>query len=82
LFGFLKPSVYVRQQALTRGVFGGSKSWMVIAVFAYSPRLLKRLLGRTEVTVAREPMRPGQVLRIEALGNLTKAERAAIRKSK
>lgn len=82
MFGFLKPSVYVRQQALTRGVFGGSKSWMVIAVFAYSPRLLKRLLGRTEVMVAREPLRSGQILRLEGLGDLTKAERKAIRKAR
>jgi multisubunit Na+/H+ antiporter MnhG subunit len=82
LFGFLKPSVYLRQQAMTKGVFGGNKSWMVIAVFAYSPRLLRRLFGRTEVLVAREPVRSGQILRIEGLGDLTKAERKAIRKAK
>ena len=82
LFGFLKPSVYIRQQAMTKGVFGGNKSWMVLAVFAYSPRLLRRLFGRSEVVVAREPMRSGQILRIEALGDLTKAERKAIRKAK
>lgn len=82
LFGFLKPSTYVRHQALIKGVFGGNKSWIVIAVFAYSPRLLRRLYGRTEVLVTREPLRSGQILRLEGLGDLTKAERKAIRKAK
>jgi multisubunit Na+/H+ antiporter MnhG subunit len=82
VFGFLKPSVYLRQQAITRGVFGGSRSFVVLAVFLYFPRLLRRLLGRTEVLVAREPMRSGQILRIEALGDLSKAERKAIRKAR
>ena len=82
LFGVLRPSVYVRQQALSKGVFGGNKTWIVVAVFAYSPRLLRRLFGRAEVTVAREPLRSGQVLRLEGLGDLTKAERKAIRKAR
>lgn len=82
MIGVLRPSTYVREQALTKGILGGRKSWMVIAVFAYSPRLLRRLFGRAEVTVAREPLRPGQVLRLEGLGDLTKAERKAIRKAR
>jgi hypothetical protein len=82
LFGFLKPSVYLRQQAMTKGVLGGNKSWIVIAVFAYSPKLLRRLFGRSEVLVAREPLRSGQIMRIEGLGDLSKAERKAIRKAK
>lgn len=82
LSGFLRPSVYLRQQALTKGVFGGSKSFMVIAVFAYAPRLLRRLFGRQEILVAREPLKSGQILRIEGLGDLSKAERKAIRKAK
>jgi hypothetical protein len=82
LIGVIKPSTYIREQALTRGVLGGSKSFMVIAVFAFAPRLLRRLFGRSEVLVAREPMKSGQILRIEALGDLSKAERKAIRKAK
>jgi hypothetical protein len=78
----MRPSTYLRDEALVKGILGGRKSWMVIAVFAYSPRLLRRLFGREEVVVAREPLRSGQVLRVEALGNLTKAERKAIRKGR
>ena len=78
----LRPSIIIRRQALTKGVFGGNKTWMVIAVFAYSPRLLRRVFGRTETVVAREPLRSGQVLRLEGLGDLTKAERKAIRKAR
>lgn len=82
LIGVMRPSTYLREQALTKGVFGGRKSWMVIAVFAYSPRLLRRLFGRQEVVVAREPLRSGQILRLQGLGDLTKAERKAIRKAR
>jgi hypothetical protein len=82
LIGVLRPSTYVREQALTKGILGGRKSWMVIAVFAYSPRLLRRLFGREEIVVAREPLRSGQTLRLQGLGDLTKAERKAIRKAR
>jgi len=82
LIGVMRPSTYLREQSLRKGILGGRKSWMVVAVFAYSPRLLRRLFGRSEVLVAREPLRSGQVLRIEGLGELTKAERKAIRKGR
>jgi hypothetical protein len=82
LIGVMKPTVYLRQRAFAKGVVGGSKSWMVIAVFAYAPRLLRRLFARTEVVVAREPLRSRQILRLEGLGDLTKAERKAIRKAR
>jgi hypothetical protein len=78
----MRPTTYLREEALVKGILGGRKSWMVIAVFAYSPRLLRRLFGREEVVVARERLRPGQVLRLEGLGDLTKAERKAIRKAR
>jgi len=63
-------------------VLGGRKSWMVIFVFMATPRLMRRLLGRTEVVVARERLLPGQFLRVEALPQLSKAEQKAIRKGK
>jgi hypothetical protein len=55
---------------------------MVLAVFLWAPRLTRRAFGRTEEVVAVERLRPGQIVRIEALTNLTKAERKAIRKAK
>jgi hypothetical protein len=53
----------------------------VLAVLLWTPRLTKRVLGRTEQLVAREQLKPGQFVRIEALGNLPKAERKAIVKA-
>ncbi|MEN9646320.1 MAG: hypothetical protein RL238_2989 [Actinomycetota bacterium] len=81
-YGLFRPSVLLRRQALSKGVLGGNRTWMVIAVFVYSPRLLRRLFGREEVVVAREPLRSGQTLRLQGLGDLTKAERKAIRKAR
>jgi hypothetical protein len=78
-YGLFRPSVLLRRQALSKGVLGGNRTWMV---FVYSPRLLRRLFGREEVVVAREPLRSGQTLRLQGLGDLTKAERKAIRKAR
>jgi hypothetical protein len=82
LVGPLSPRTYLRRYAVTKGVAGGSKTWMVLAVFLWAPRLTRRAFGRTQEVVAVERLRPGQIVRIEALTNLTKAERKAIRKAK
>jgi hypothetical protein len=82
LVGFVAPSKWMRSHALYRGFLGGSKSWVVIGVFLYAPKLTKQLFGRVERVVATERLLPGQFVRIEALGPLSKAERKAIRKAK
>jgi hypothetical protein len=81
LVGFLKPTTYLRRHAVTKGVMGGSKGWVVLAVLLWSPRLTKRVLGRSEQVVAREKLKSGQFVSIEALGSLPKAERKAIVKA-
>jgi hypothetical protein len=50
---------------------------MVVGVFVYAPRLLRRLGGRTEQVVAIERLLPGEFVRIEALRAPTRAERNA-----
>jgi hypothetical protein len=78
----LRPKTYLRRYSVTKGLLGGSKTWMVLAVFLWAPHVTKRAFGRTEEVVAVERLRPGQFVRIEALTNLTKSERKAIRKAK
>lgn len=72
----------LKRNAVRKGVLGGNKSWMVLFVFLYTPSLMRRVFGRTEVLLAREELKPGQFVRVQALGELPKAERKAIRKAR
>jgi hypothetical protein len=78
----MSPMFYLRRTAVQKGALGGNKSWMVLLVFLYAPRLMRRVFGRTEVVIARERLLPGQFMRLEALPQLSKAERKAIKKGK
>ncbi|MEO7372124.1 MAG: hypothetical protein ABI949_08015 [Ilumatobacteraceae bacterium] len=77
----LSPVAALRRNALYKGVLGGSRGWLAIGVAVWGPRLLKKALGRTEVVVAKEVLKPGQALRIEALERPTPAERRAARRA-
>ncbi len=74
------PATYLRRNAVRKGLLGGNKSWMVLMVFLYAPRLTRRAFGRQEVLVAREKLDRGQSIRVEALPQLNKADRKAIKK--
>jgi hypothetical protein len=65
----------LRRGALTKGLLGGRRSWMVIGAFVWAPRLLKRLLGQDQKVVATEVLEPGQAVRIEAIRPTTRSER-------
>jgi hypothetical protein len=76
------PKAYLKRNALRRGLLGGSPAWVVIGVMVWAPRLMRRLLGRTEQVVANEKLTAGQFVRIEALPTPTRAQRKAARASK
>jgi hypothetical protein len=77
----LNPIYQWRRNALYRGLLGGDRTWLVIGAIVWAPRLLKRLLGRTEEVVATEKLLPGMVLRIEPLPQRTRAERRRYRRT-
>ncbi|HEY0517985.1 MAG TPA: hypothetical protein VGC84_00720 [Ilumatobacteraceae bacterium] len=70
----------LRRSALTKGLLGGSRGWMAIGAAVWGPRLMKKALGRNEVVVAREVLKPGQALYLEALEPPTRAQRRAARR--
>jgi hypothetical protein len=47
-----------------RGVFGDSRVWLWIFVFAWGSRLLRRAVGSEALLVYREELRAGESLRI------------------
>jgi len=77
----LSPTGYLRYHAVRKGLWGGSRVWMVVGVFVYAPRLLRRLGGRNEEVIATERLLPGQFVRIEALRTPSRAERKAAKRA-
>jgi hypothetical protein len=76
----LSPAAALRRNALYKGVLGGSRGWLAVGAFMWGPRLMKRVLGRTEKVVATEVLKPGQALYIEAIPQETRAQRRAARR--
>jgi hypothetical protein len=54
---------------------------MAVGAMLWTPRLLKRLLGRNEEVVATEKLKPGQFVRLEAIAPPTRRERKAAARS-
>ena len=78
----LSPVTYLRRGAISKGLFGGSTGWMVVGAFVWGPRLIKRLLGRNEVVVATEVLRPGEGVVLQTIPQQTRAQRRALRAAK
>ncbi|MEP7202558.1 MAG: hypothetical protein ABI894_08115 [Ilumatobacteraceae bacterium] len=79
--GALSPIAAFRRNALYKGLLGGSRGWLAVGAFVWGPRLLKRLLGRTEQFVAKEVLKPGQTICIAAIEPQSRAQRRAARKA-
>ena len=77
----LSPSAVLRQRSLQRGLFGGHRGWMAVGVLMWTPRLLRRLMGRNEELIATERLRPGQSIQLEALKPPTRRELKAAKRA-
>ena len=73
----LSPVAALRRNALTKGLLGGRRGWLAIGAVVWAPRVLKKALGRDQQTVATEVLKPGQAVCIEAIPQLTRAQRRA-----
>lgn len=78
----LSPVAALRRGAIYKGVLGGRRGWVAIGAVVWTPRLLKKALGRTEQVVATEVLEPGQALRLEAIKPLTRSERRSARRTR
>lgn len=62
------PLGYVRQQAIRRGVLGGSRAWLILGGVAWGFRLLRWVAGTRRLrAVLTEELRPGESLLITHL---------------
>ena len=78
----LSPLAALRRNALSKGLLGGRRGWLAIGAVVWAPRLFKRALGRDQETVATEVLKPGQSVCIEAIPQLTRAQRRAVSRTR
>lgn len=64
------PLGYLRRQAIRRGVFGGSRAWLVFGGLAWGIRLLSRVASTRRLrTVLTEELHTGESVLISHLPN-------------
>ncbi len=73
----LSPTALLRQNAISKGVLGGRRGWLVVGAFMWGPRLVRRFMGRQEETLTTERLAPGDTITIVAVRPATRAERKA-----
>lgn len=78
LFRFLRPMVFARRKAIIAGLFGGSRTWLVLGGAAWVFHWLGRLFGMSDPTprytrdlgrgerivVVHEPLSPAEVKKL------------------
>ena len=74
-------NVFLRQGALHKGLLGGSRAWRGLFFAMYGVRMIRKMFGKTQEVVATEKLRPGQVLRLEAVEPLTRRERKSVERA-
>ena len=77
----LSPFAALRRNALYKGLLGGQRGWMAVGAVVWGARFVRKAFGRSETVVATEVLRPGQVLRLEAIAPLSRSERRAARRA-
>ncbi len=75
------PFAAMRRNALYKGLLGGQRGWMAVGAVVWGARFVRKAFGRSEQVVATEVLRPGQVLRLEAIAPLSRGERRAARRA-
>lgn len=77
----LSPTALVRRNAIYKGFLGGSRGWMVLGGIFWFATFLRRTLGKNEVVVASEVLRPGEFVTIRTIAPPTRAQRRAAKTS-
>jgi hypothetical protein len=65
-----------------RGLYGDSRAWTWIFVFAVGSRMLRRAVGSEALRVYREELRPGESIRITHLAETYEGRRVRSRRRK
>jgi hypothetical protein len=71
----LSPTAIMRRKVVSRGVFGGSRGWLVVGGLLFVGRNLRKLVSGTEEVAAVEVLRPGERLLLTTIPAPTRQER-------
>lgn len=63
------PITGLRSLAVRRGVFGGSRPWMIVAVVLWGFKMLRKASTRRPEVLSVERLNPGETLQVTALPN-------------
>lgn len=63
---------FLTRYGTTKGILGGSRVWTVVAVVGWSLRLVQRSRGNEPKVVYSEVLRPGEILEIRHLPEVSK----------
>jgi hypothetical protein len=75
------PFVLLRRNSLYKGLLGGDRTWVLVGAVVWLPRLVKKAFGRTPEVVTIEKLPPGQAIRIQAIPQVTRQQRRAIKRT-
>jgi hypothetical protein len=70
----------MQRRGVRRGVYGSSRMWFWIAVFAWGSRRLRRAVGSESVLVYRGELRPGETVQIGHLPETYQGKRVRSRR--
>ncbi len=78
--GFLRR--YIRMLALRKGIFGGSRPWLIVFVLLRTGNFIGKITKRGEMPLAlSEPLKRGQTMVIEHTKAPTRRQRKAARRA-
>ncbi len=63
---------FLTKYGTTRGILGGSRAWTAVAVLGWSVRLIQRGRAKEPKVVYSEVLRPGEMLEIRHLPEVSK----------
>ena len=72
----------LQRLGINRGVYGSSRLWFWIFVFAWSSRQVRRAVGSESLIVFRDEIRPGETLRISHLAETYQGRKVRSRRRK
>jgi hypothetical protein len=82
MVGYVSPWAYARRAAVYKGFIRGRRGWLVVGLVLWTPRIVKRVLGRHPELVATEVLQPGQFVRLESIPPLSRRERKALKRAR
>jgi hypothetical protein len=74
--------VRLQRRGVRNGVFGDSRFWLYVAIFAWGSRFLRRAVGSESRLVYRGELRAGETIRVSHVAETYQGKRVRSRRRK